>query len=262
MAKQRTLVFGDDGSRPADTAWMWINEHRWPGWRVVALTARVPELGPPVAPELATPHPWEPPIPRVAVAESGISAVEHLTCVKDPRPALGDFDPAPDLIVVGPTGRGVLKALHLGSTTDWLLQDPPAPLVIARSAHRADRILLCVDGSAHAQRAAEVLAGLPLAPGAAVTVLGVHDGAADPEAGIARALPVLEDAGAKAMPVEARGKPTRTILEQIDEHGVGLAVLGTRGHTTIRRLWVGSTASGIARNAACSVLAVTAQRTG
>ncbi|HEX6238164.1 MAG TPA: universal stress protein [Acidimicrobiales bacterium] len=262
MATPRTLVFGDDGSPPADTAWLWINNHRWPDWRVIAVTARMPELGPPVDPELAHPHRWEPTSPRVPFAESGIAEVEHLTCVMDPRLALGDFEPTPDLVVVGPTGRGVLKALHLGSTADWLLEDPSAPLVIARSARRAEHILVCADGSDHAQRAAEVLAGLPLVTNAAVMVLGIDDGRADPASGIARAVPVLEEAGAKVSTVEVSGKPTRTILDQIDEHDAGLVALGTRGHTSIRRLFVGSTASGVARSAPCSVLTVTASGAG
>src|SRR5690606_7619077 len=100
MATPRTLVFGDDGSSPADTAWLWINNHRWPGWRVVALTAVMPEIGPPVPPELAAPHPWDPPEPRVALPSSGIATVEHARRVMDPRLALSTLDPAPDLLVV------------------------------------------------------------------------------------------------------------------------------------------------------------------
>ena len=25
------LVFGDDGSPSADVAWLWVNDHPWPG---------------------------------------------------------------------------------------------------------------------------------------------------------------------------------------------------------------------------------------
>jgi len=258
MATPRTLVFGDDGSSPADTAWLWINNHRWPGWRVVALTAVMPEIGPPVPPELAAPHPWDPPEPRVALPSSGIATVEHARRVMDPRLALSTLDPAPDLLVVGPTGRGFLKALHLGSTTDWLLGDPPAPLVIARSARRADRVVVCVDGSPHAQRAVEVFAGLPLAQGADVTLLAVRGGRARTEEGIAAAAPVLEEAGATVSPVEVDGRVTRTILDHVDHHQAALVVLGTRGIAPLPRLRVGSTASAVARNAACSVLTVSA----
>jgi nucleotide-binding universal stress UspA family protein len=257
MASLRTLVLGDDGSPAADTAWQWITNHRWPGWRVVAVTARMPEVGPPVAPELAELHPWDCPSPRVAREDSEIAAVEHVTAIADPRIALGEF-PGADLVVVGPTGRGVLKALYLGSTAGWLIEDPTAPVVIARSARPAKRVVLGVDGSVHATRAAQVLADLPWIAGVEVVVVGVRDGRSEINHGFEEALPVLEATGATVTTHKVVGKATRVLLDEIDASDAGLVVVGSRGLTRLRRLFAGSTASALARRAPCSVLVVSA----
>ena len=57
----RRMVFGDDGSRGADVAWLWINNHPWPNWRIDVITgadplARTQQWS--VKPELL---PWTPP---------------------------------------------------------------------------------------------------------------------------------------------------------------------------------------------------------
>ncbi len=257
MATQRTLVFGDDGSSGADLAWQWISAYPWPGWRVVVLTATPPPVGPPVAAERAAPHPWQPPAPRTAPDTAQIATLEHLTAETDPRVALGEFEGA-DLVVVGPIGRGALKALHLGSTAGWLIEDLAVPVVVARASRPAAPVLVCVDGSVHADRAVDTVAELPWIAGASVVVLAVSDGRVDAAAAAARAVPVLEAAGADVRTCEIEGRPTRVILEQIDVHQAGLVVLGSRGLTRLRRLFVGSTTRAVTRGASCSVMVVSA----
>src|SRR5512144_2189755 len=131
-AGSRVLVFGDDGSPGADVAWLWINNHAWPGWRAEVVHATLPPL---VGAPLHTPPvltEWEPPQPRVAFTESRLDDVRHLTVEVDPRIALDSCTHA-DVMVVGARGRGMLKAFGVGSTTDWLLHrplgppDPPGP---------------------------------------------------------------------------------------------------------------------------------------
>ena len=36
------LVLGDAGSTGADVAWLWVCNHRWPGWRAEVVTAERP----------------------------------------------------------------------------------------------------------------------------------------------------------------------------------------------------------------------------
>jgi hypothetical protein len=35
----KKMLFGDDGSMPADAAWFWVNCHDWPDWTIDVLRA-------------------------------------------------------------------------------------------------------------------------------------------------------------------------------------------------------------------------------
>jgi nucleotide-binding universal stress UspA family protein len=251
ISARSTILFGDDGSPGADLAWLWINSQSWPGWRLEVLHAVAPPVGPPLPKERTEPHSWTPPVPRVPFGESAIDEVVHLTAESDPRLVL---DRPSDLLVVGARGAGFLKSMHLGSTVEWLLSRPPAPLLIARSGRPVTSILVGHDGSLHADRAVRALGSLPWISGVHVTLLWTDDrrGTVMPELGDVAA--ALIDAGALVDIQEQVGKPTKVILDRVDEHRPDLVVLGTRGLTGIERLRVGSTAGAVARSAPCSVL--------
>ena len=256
------LVFGDDGSAAADVAWLWINSHAWPGWTVSVVEAhRSPEYAvlPPERTEL---HVWEPKHPRELIAGAPDTVVEHLVAEADPRVVLDSCGEA-DLMVVGPRGRGALKQLHIGSTTEWLLSRPDPPLVIVRTGRVTHRVLVCVDGSRHAERATRAVAALPWIAGCTVTVLAVDEDRADAAAAAASAVSVLREAGVEPRTIVAEGPhgalaaahDVRTvILSEIAALDTDLVALGTRGLGTLRRAIVGSTASAVALHAPCSVL--------
>jgi nucleotide-binding universal stress UspA family protein len=259
----RQLVFGDDGSAAAEVVWLWINSHRWPGWRISVVTAVKPPLGAPVGTERSTPHPWEPPTPRRLLATSDGVEVEHLMAEADPRLVLDSFTDA-GLLAIGPRGAGLLKQLGLGSTAEWLISAhrPLAPLAIIRSARPTRSVLLCVDGSLHARRATKTLARMPWITDTQVTVLGVVDGSPGVERGVDDAVRLLESCGiaevsthvARALPQVPTFDVRSTILKTIDTTSPDLVVLGPRGLGGLRRAALGSTASAVLRHAACSVL--------
>jgi len=251
MTSRPTLVFGDDGTPATDIAWLWINSQRWPGWRLEVVSVHMPEIGSALPREQTQLHVWEPPHPRQPFAEAGFAETVHLTAEADPRLALSQLS---DLLVIGPRGPGLLKSLHLGSTADWLLAHPPAPLVIVRHGHAVRSVVLCVDGSIHAQRVTDVLANLPWVEQLNITVLAVDDRRCDVEAATAAATERLQAAGAKIDIAIMGGKPTNVIMSHLDKAAPDLVALGTRGLTGLRRLRVGSTAGAIARAAACSAL--------
>ena len=72
------LVFGDDGSPAADVVWLWVNNHRWPGWRISVVTAQPSQPGPPGAAEPSALRPWEPPEPRRLFVPDDVVQLEHL----------------------------------------------------------------------------------------------------------------------------------------------------------------------------------------
>lgn len=253
------LVFGDDGSPSADVAWLWVNNHAWPGWRIEAVHAQPvfpPEAwGPPVT------APWQSPWGRVLHNREGVVSVREVTADADPRPLLGDRTDA-QLLVVGPRGLGSLRGLALGSTTDWLLYHPPAPLAVIRSAALVHHVVVAFDGSPAARAALDAFVQLPLSRQSRVTLLGVDDGSTDLHIGRDEAMATLAASGVSAEAVIVAGKATRMVMQYLEEHRPQLVVLGTRGFTRWKRLGIGSTASSVVRAAPCSSLVVSAVTTG
>jgi len=248
------IVFGDDRSPGADLGWLWINEQRWPGWRLDVVTVPETELGPPHPSGAAALEPWMPDDPRQPIAGSGLREVQHLMAHADPRVVLGGCA-STDLLVVGTTGRGFLqRRLHLGSTTEWLMHQPPAPLVVARSGRRVRRVLVAVDGSTSSQRALAAFAALPWAPDTEALVLGVRDGWVDPSGAIEEAASVLEQAGVPHRVEELKGRATEAILRAQARDGSQLVVLGARGGSRVRRTVAGATASSVTRAADASIV--------
>ncbi len=247
----RTLAFGDDGSDGAARCWEWIASHVWDGWELEVVTTEPPADMHPVSPEDAELQPWEPNQLR-DTAGLGFGSVEYLRAQIDPRVAL--IARAWDLVAIGSRGSGVLKALHLGSTADWLLRQPTSPLLIAHRGEPVRRALVCADGSDHARRAIETLASLPLVAGLSVTVLAVDDGRIDAGAAVETAGGLLAGSHAQIENVTRKGRPTTVILDQIAEMQPDLVVMGARGHAGLKRLVLGSSTSAVAGSSDVSLL--------
>ncbi|MEX2100132.1 MAG: universal stress protein [Acidimicrobiia bacterium] len=257
----RRLVFGDDGSRGADIAWLWINSHTWSGWSLDVLTGAEPPYPPSSWGVAAVLEPWESPWGRKYSDPSELDTLAYLHAATDPRLLL-DAQSDADLVVVGHSGLGHLRSLWMGSTTEWLLHHPTAPLAIARSGAPVRKVLCCVDGSAHAARALDAFAALPLAADVAeVTVLAVDDDRIDGEVATSAALAALHAAGIDASTERGSGAPTRTILEHLDAQQPELVVLGRKGLTGWRRLRLGSTAAAVVHHATCTSLLACADET-
>jgi nucleotide-binding universal stress UspA family protein len=255
------IVFGDDGSPIADTAWSWIAAHHWAGWRVEVVTATEVPLQPPAIDHGPALTEWVPPRPRIPVADSGLEGVRHLTAAADPRILLGDRDDA-DLLVVGTRGLNPVQAVLLGSTAEWLIQQPPAPLAVIRSPGLVERVLVAADGSGHAQRAVEALVSLPWIGGREVEVVSVDDGRTDTRVALERAGAALAAAGIGFTTHESQGSPAGEILARVRNFDPQLVVVGNRGLTGMRRLHIGSTAGAVIRHGHCSALVATAGAPG
>jgi nucleotide-binding universal stress UspA family protein len=254
------LVVGDDSSARADVVWLWVNNHRWPGWLISVVTARPPAEWTPLPPERTHLHPWEPPHPRAILAGGTETRVEHLLAEADPRIVL-DSVPDATLVAIGPHGGNRL-GLHIGSTAEWLLHRPTTPLVVIRSARPTRRVLVCTDGSSHARRAAEAAATLPWIGQCEVRVLAVRTGSGDVDGGVADAVAALRAGGAEptALILDREAYPAGhgdvrgLLLEEMTTSGTDLVALGTAGSGGWRRAVLGSTASAIVHRAPCSVL--------
>jgi nucleotide-binding universal stress UspA family protein len=191
-------------------------------------------------------------------------------------------DFAADLIVVGHRGHGTIETMLLGSVSAEVVDHAPCAVLVARSAERG-RIVFADDGSPSAKVAASVLESLPLPPTTPIAVLTVTDEEFPYETAVAPALynealaayqeskdeahrhglavaaaaaARFEQLGFRATPVLRAGDPAHEILAYAREQRTGLLVLGTRGHTGLRRLLLGSVARNVLIHAPCSVLIV------
>jgi nucleotide-binding universal stress UspA family protein len=244
------VVAGDDGSPASDAVWGWLTSQPWPGWTVEFMTAIEDDIKWGQAPE---PVEWSPPWERKGTL-GGAANVRYVKVGSDPRAMLGDRTDA-DLLVVGRPSATHEHLPAMGSTADWLLHHPPAPLALIGAPGRVESVVVCVDGSEHSQRAVEVFSTLPLAVGTEVTALAVDDGRTDPAAAVAAATETLDGDVASVAGLTLAGSPTETILRHLAEASPDLVVMGTKGLTGWHRLVLGSTAGAVARTPGRNLLA-------
>lgn len=250
----RRLVFGDDQSQAADVAWLWINLHDWSGWEIEALTAL------PTAKARNADSPGEPAHPREILRDGARVPVRHERVVAEPASALASMSDR-DLLVIGPKGGGLRKALHLGSTCDALMNNPTLPLVIARHGVATRRVLVCADGSADSLAAIDALARMPWADLLTVRVMTVPQPGLDARATcdsaaerLGPAVKSVETEVPAADDVQLVVTPRAVLLEAADEWKADLVVMGTRGLSGIAALRAGSIAAYLATHLRCSVL--------
>jgi nucleotide-binding universal stress UspA family protein len=187
-----------------------------------------------------------------------------------------------DLVIMGSRGHGPIASLVMGSVSAEVVDHVHCPVLVARRP-RADRILLATDGMDgsraatsfladwHPQRDGEVLVvsvaqfEAPLLAGIAprmrVTSPTIYDEAREEARAIAAraadaACDLLAAAGIPAVSAVRDGHPSGEIVTAAREWPADLVVVGTRGHTGMARLILGSTARNVLVSAPCSVLVV------
>jgi nucleotide-binding universal stress UspA family protein len=202
------------------------------------------------------------------------------------RPASAIVDEArewqADLVVVGHRGRGTIGSMVLGSVSAEVVDHAPCPVLVVRRA-TVQSIVFATDGSPSARHAEELLARWPLFGDAPIRVVAVApttapwafgmamDVAADAidayaadieEARRARrpvaddAATRLREAGRLARSEVLDGEPAAAIVATLEAYGDDVVVLGSRGHTGLARLLLGSVARNVLIHAPSSVLIV------
>lgn len=253
------LVLGDDQSESADVAWLWIVSHPWPGWQVEVVSAvpegtRAGEAGADASDAGENPR-------RFPEGVADPPAVRHTRTEGSPRDVLAAYR-GHDLLVVGPRGRGWRKSLHIGSTSDALLRDPPAPLLIARRGIVTSRVLVCANGSDPSLAAMRALQSMPWVGQTEVIVATVPESGMDAHEIGAWAAAALGDGPREVRaevlvpsPLQASYHPLGMLLEAATRWEVDLIVLGTRRIGGVAAaLTGGSIATSLASRATCSVL--------
>jgi nucleotide-binding universal stress UspA family protein len=133
----------------------------------------------------------------------------------------------------------------------------------------ARKIVIAYDGSESGRRALE--RGAELANGAAVTVVSVAhllrpvgrgpgpepldpDEVARRDRVLAEAQSLLADKGIEARLVPGIGDPASVLVEEAQEWGADLIVVGTRGLNLGERIMLGSVSTKVVHHAPCDVL--------
>jgi nucleotide-binding universal stress UspA family protein len=187
-----------------------------------------------------------------------------------------------DLIIAGSRGHGPLATLLLGSVSAALVDGAPCPVLVARRPS-VRRAIVAIDGSPAASRALELAVQSHLLDDAEVAVVGVIKPPTFWYAGVAPAahLRLAEEqaemheqlaayhrhhaeladarlgrAGIRSRVVVPAGDPASEILRLGREAETDLIVLGSRGHTGVSRIVLGSVARNVLLHADASVLVV------
>jgi nucleotide-binding universal stress UspA family protein len=135
-----------------------------------------------------------------------------------------------------------------------------------------ERIVVGFDGSEHARKALERAADI--ANGATVAVVSAANVSRylrDPAGGIAPVDPAdvearekaladarqyLESRGVTGLYIHGTGRPADVIVQEAEESGADLIVVGTRGHGAAHQLFMGSVSTNVVHHAPCDVLVV------
>jgi nucleotide-binding universal stress UspA family protein len=135
-----------------------------------------------------------------------------------------------------------------------------------------ERIVVGFDGSEHGRKALERAADI--ANGATIAVVSAANvkrlmrdpaGGADPidpadaearQQALAEARKYLEGRGITGVYVEGTGNPADVIVQEAEENGADLIVVGTRGQSTPKRMFMGSVSTNVIHHAPCDVLVV------
>lgn len=135
-----------------------------------------------------------------------------------------------------------------------------------------ERIVVGFDGSEDGRKALERAADL--ANGATIAVVSAANvkrlmrdpaGGVDPvdpadaearQQALAEAREYLEGRGITGVYVAGTGNPADVIVQEAEENGADLIVVGTRGQSTPKRMIVGSVSTNVIHHAPCDVLVV------
>lgn len=194
---------------------------------------------------------------------------------------------AVDLIVIATHGHTGAKRVLLGSTTERVVRHAPCPVltVPARTSRRRagktpslnlKRILVPIDFSKTSKTAFPWAASVAAQFNASLILLHVVETfpanyllgrellnetitplIKERESDLKwMAKSLSKSTGLKVSAVVRAGKPFKEICNAARKLGADLITLTTRGHTGLKRVWLGSTAERVVRHASCPVLAV------
>ena len=182
-----------------------------------------------------------------------------------------------ELVIVGSRGKSPLENRIIGSTARNLTRTTVAPLLVNRiergvdnpevvRKHLFERVLYATDFSANAARTFEAFSYLRHATSEA-TIVHVRTpkdpepgGENDPRDRLSELRERLEGWGVETEIEIRQGDPAEEILDVEAARDATMTLLGSRGHSRLRRLLLGSVTEDVVANAAANVMVVPPER--
>ena len=186
---------------------------------------------------------------------------------------------ASPIVVLGTRGHSMLERVLIGSTTERTLRRVHCPVLAAKGdadteSKPISKIVFATDFSKASGTAREIAIALASQTGASVDVVhgfqgvgsvysGYDVGAAleldaqlrvQAETKLGDVVEAFGKAGVKAQGHLIEGEAGSAIAESCGDFGADLVVMGTRGHTGLQHVVLGSVADRVLRAAPCSVL--------
>ncbi|WP_135363793.1 universal stress protein [Halosimplex halophilum] len=183
-----------------------------------------------------------------------------------------------DLVVMGTRGSRDIERIILGSVTERVVRNSAAPVLVvppeSDPAYPPESILVGTDGSEGSAAAVDEGVGIAAATGGALhvvsvlesNVLGIDLGSsrlaeAREQRETEALAPARERADERGVAVETaleEGDVVDRLVEYVDDHGIGLVVVGTHGRTGLDKRILGSVTENLMRSASVPVLSVRA----
>ncbi len=154
------------------------------------------------------------------------------------------------LLVIGRHGEEHANELDaVGSQLESVIRVVRQPILITQDEFRApQRFLLAYDGSGTAQAALDRVAESPLLTGLPCVLVCVGKPGNTESTDLEAAKNTLAAAGIPTEVVRVEStEVARTLCEQVETHQADLVVMGTHGHSRIRKFFVGSTSTAMLR---------------
>jgi nucleotide-binding universal stress UspA family protein len=167
----------------------------------------------------------------------------------------------PQLIIMGRRGKSGLERLLVGSVTARVIgHTTHKVLVVPRNAVLSlNKILVASDGSPAGQNAGQIALSIAKRTGGQLTAVTTGYGELDPK----QAKTIVRELAAEAkrqdvplIPLTPGGRPEDAIIQVATAKQTNLIIMGNRGQTGLKRLFMGSVAERVIGQAACPVLVV------
>ncbi len=187
---------------------------------------------------------------------------------------------AADIILTGPSSRGVVSRALLGSVSDEVVRSAPCPVLVAkRWVSSLQRVLVATDGSHHAEAAVRYLSKLPVPASTEVRVCVVSEAsprsllpllrghgelrsmllAMDKQGAVRameRAHSILADPSRDTQSSLRTGDAGHELTEEVNRWVPDLLVIGARGRTAGPKVSLGRVAEVVLRATRCPALVV------